>query len=43
MEKFEYVNPPEAPDEVIEVINSTSNEIEYLKQIIRDIMIGGKK
>ena len=39
MEKFEYVNPPEVPDEVI---NRTSNEIEYLMQTIRNIMMGGK-
>lgn len=39
MEKFEYVNPPEVPDEVT---NRISNEIEYLKQTIRNIMLGGK-
>lgn len=40
MGKFEYINPPKVSDDSI---NRTSNEIEYLKQIILYIMIGGKK
>lgn len=40
MGNLEYINPPKVSDDSI---NRTSNEIEYLKQIIRDIMIGGKK
>lgn len=40
MGSFEYINPPKVSDETI---NRASNEIEYLKQIIRGIMIGGKK
>ena len=40
MGKFEYINPPKVSDDYI---NKMSNEIEYLKQIIRDMMIGGKK
>lgn len=39
MADYEYIVPPVVPDEVI---NRTSNEIECLKQIIREIMIGGK-
>ena len=31
----EYINPPEAPEEV-------SSEIEYLKDVIWKIMMGGK-
>jgi hypothetical protein len=37
MGNFEYINPPKVSDDSI---NRASNEIEYLKQIIRNIMMG---
>ena len=40
MGKFEYINPPNVSDDSI---NRVSNEIEYLKQIIRGIMFEGEK